>query len=132
MISRAELALLIALAAPAAHAGAPPALDYVLECRGCHGARGEGAGEVPALTTAARFLASARGRAYLVRVPGVAGSEISDARVAALLNWVLRELAIDPPAPQDFTPFTETEVARERARKLLDPVRERAEILSAR
>lgn len=117
----------------AAYAAPPPAQDYALECRGCHGARGEGsAGGVPSLAQAARFLATPRGRAYLVRVPGVAGSELSDARLAALLSWVLRELASDPPAPAGFAPFSPAEVARERARKLLDPRAEREAILAPR
>jgi mono/diheme cytochrome c family protein len=128
---RAVLAAAIAwLGAPAAQAAPPPAQDYVLECRGCHGARGEGAGSVPSLAQSARFLATPRGRSYLVRVPGVAGSQLSDARVAALLTWVLRELASDPPAPAEFAPFTAAEVARERARKLLDPRAERAAALA--
>jgi mono/diheme cytochrome c family protein len=105
----------------------------VLECRGCHGARGEGTpGKVPSLAQSARFLATPRGRAYLVRVPGVAGAQLSDARIAALLNWMLRELATDPPAPAGFEAFTEAEVARERARPLLDPIAERAAILGDR
>ncbi len=114
-----------------AHADLPPAQDYVLECRGCHGARGEGVpGKVPSLAQTARFLATPRGRAYLVRVPGVAGSQISDARVAALLNWLLRGLASDPSAPADFAPYTASEVARARAQRLLDPSAERAAILA--
>ncbi len=125
--------LAAALAAPAAHAAPPPAQDYVLECRGCHGARGEGtAGKVPSLAETARFLATPRGRAYLVRVPGVAGSQLSDARVAALLNWMLRELASDPRAPERFAPFTALEVARARERPLLEPIAERAAILAPR
>jgi hypothetical protein len=66
-----------------------------------------------------------------VRVPGVAGSQLSDARVAALLSWMVRELASDPPAPPQFKTFTETEVARERARPLLEPSAERAAALGA-
>jgi len=118
-------------ASGAAHAARPPDQDYALECRGCHGARGEGTPTVPSLAGAARFLATPRGRAYLVRVPGVASSQLSDARIAALLNWVLRELATDPPAPARFAPFSEREVAAARARKLLDPSAERAAVLGA-
>jgi hypothetical protein len=116
--------------AAGARAAPPPAQDYTLECRGCHGAGGEGTpGKVPSLAETARFLATPRGRLYLVRVPGVAGSSLSDARVAALMNWVLRELASGPPAPVDFVPFGEAEVARARALPLLEPTAERAAIL---
>ncbi len=128
----AATALLLASAAPPADAAPPPAQDYVLECRGCHGARGEGTpGKVPSLAQTARFLATPRGRAYLVRVPGVAGSQLSNARVAALLDWMLRELASDPRAPAGFAPFDEAEVAAARARPLLEPLAERAAILAA-
>jgi len=123
----------LVLVSTAARAEPPPAQDYVLECRGCHGPRGAGTpGRVPSLAGTARFLATARGRAYLVRVPGVAGSQLSNARVAALLNWLLRELASDPPAPDGFAPFTEHEVGRERAERLLDPLAERAAVLAPR
>jgi hypothetical protein len=130
---RASLARGLALAFIAANARAapPPAQDYVLECRGCHGARGEGAaGKVPPLAESARFLATPRGRAYLVRVPGVAGSQLSNARVATLLNWMLRELASDPPVPDDFVAFTEAEVAAARVQPLLEPIAERALVLT--
>jgi mono/diheme cytochrome c family protein len=129
---RAALAF-SALAASPVLAQPPPEQDYVLECRGCHGARGEGApGKVPSLARTARFLATPRGRAYLVRVPGVAGSQLSNARIAALLGWMLRELASDPPAPEQFAPFSEAEVAAARARPLLEPLVERAAILAPR
>ena len=124
-------AALTLVAAPL-HAAPPPAQDYVLECRGCHGARGEGTpGKVPSLAQTARFLATPRGRAYLVRVPGVAGSQLSDARIAALLNWMLLELTSDPLPESDFARFTRDEVARERARPLLDPGAERAVIVAS-
>jgi cytochrome c553 len=130
-VSALRAALCVAaLAASAARAG--PAQDWALECRGCHGARGQGTPTVPSLAGSARFLATPRGRAYLVRVPGVAASELSDARIAALLNWALRELASDPPAPANFAPFDAREVAAARARKLLDPRAEREAILGAR
>ena len=128
---RAGLAALAALLASLAALAIEPRAeqDYVLECRGCHGPDGANeAGGVPPLRRAARFLALPGGRSYLVRVPGVAGSRLSDERVAALLNWALRELARDPPAG-DFPPFTTAEVARERARPLPDPSAERRRLL---
>ena len=131
MLGAARALLAISALAASAHAAPPPAQDYVLECRGCHGARGDGApGKVPALAQSARFLTTRRGRSYLVRVPGVAGSQLSSARIATLLNWMLRELATDPPAPRAFAPFTEAEVTRERAKPLLDPSAERAAIVA--
>ena len=130
---RARVAALAALlASPAALAVEPRAeQDYMLECRGCHGPDGANeTGGVPSLQKAARFLALPEGRSYLVRVPGVAGSRLSDARIAALLNWVLRELARDPSAGA-FDPFTAEEVTRERARPLPDPGAERRRLLGS-
>jgi mono/diheme cytochrome c family protein len=131
--ARAAIAALCAvLASTAAPAVEPqPAQDYMLECRGCHGPDGANeAGGVPSLRRAARFLALPDGRSYLVRVPGVAGSRLSDARTAALLNWVLRELARDP-AAGDFPLFSADEVARARARPLADPGAERKRLVGA-
>ena len=135
MSTRAQAALAAVcavFASAAARAVDPqPAQDYMLECRGCHGPDGANeAGGVPSLLRAARFLALPEGRSYLVRVPGVAGSRLSDTRIAALLNWVLRELAREPGAG-DFTPFTAEEVTRERARPLADPGAERRRLLGA-
>ena len=95
--------------------GADPATDYLLHCRGCHGPDGSGApGAVPSFRNhVARFVTVPGGREYLVRVPGTSQSELSDGRVAALLNWMLAEFSPDQ-IPRDFTPFTGEEVARHR------------------
>ena len=68
-----------------------PALDYALDCEGCHRADGTGTpGSVPALRdSVARFLAVPGGREYLARVPGVAQAPLDDAALAAVLNWML-------------------------------------------
>src|SRR4051812_12392593 len=67
--------------------------DYMLHCQGCHGPQGRGvASGAPAFPQQiARFVNLAGGREYLTRVPGVAQSELNDARLAAVLNWVLYE-----------------------------------------
>jgi hypothetical protein len=98
-----------------------PELDYLLQCRGCHGATGEGtAGRVPTLVEEpARLLRAPGGRAYLVRVPGVAQAPLDDAALAALLNWMLA--AFSPATlPPDFAPYQPAEVARLRATPLAD------------
>ncbi len=98
------------IAAALAYAGdamVPPAQDYMLNCRGCHGADARGApGHVPSLVGLDRFLATPQGRAYVVQVPGVAHVGISDARVAALLNWTLESFG-----NCRFEAYTEEEVA---------------------
>jgi len=97
--------------------------DYLLHCSACHTDSGAGVpGMVPSLLELAPLLEHARGREYLVRVPGVAQAPLSDARIARLLNWVLENyssLRLDPP-------FEAGEVARFRSSPLRDPVGFRA------
>ena len=98
---RARAAVGAALALAATAAAAPePAEDYVLHCSGCHQQSGAGVpGVVPSLSGLAPFLATPEGRAYLVRVPGVAQAALDDERLAALLNWVMREMSGKAPDP---------------------------------
>ena len=118
---RAAAVLAAALLLLPLRADADSSEDYVLHCRGCHGPDGAGApGAVPSFRGhVAKFVALPGGREYLVRVPGVSQSELSDARLAALLNWLLLEFdAAD--VPSDFTPYTAAEIARLRRPPLID------------
>jgi hypothetical protein len=69
---------------------ANPAQDYTLFCMGCHAAQAEGVpGKVPPLAhSLGLFMRTAAGRNYLLRVPGAANSALSDAQLAAVLNWL--------------------------------------------
>jgi hypothetical protein len=109
-----------------------PGVDYVLQCRGCHGPDGSGApGAAPSFRgQLGRFLWVPGGREYLVRVPGAAQSELDDARTAALLNWLLHEFSPGE-IPPDFAPYEEEEVARERRHPLIDVQATRRELLQA-
>ncbi|HKA14569.1 MAG TPA: cytochrome c [Myxococcota bacterium] len=112
--------------AAAAGATPPPAEDYLLHCSGCHHADGAGVpGVVPPLTGLAPFLATPAGRAYLVRVPGVAQAALDDARLAALLNWVMREMSGADPRPE----YDAREVGALRADPLRDARAARASAL---
>jgi len=119
----------------AACAAAPPALtpkpqaDYMLNCQGCHLPDGTGAaGKVPSLRTSLAPLArSAAGRRYLVQVPGAAQSALSDAELAQVPNWMVRNLSARPP-PQ-FREFTAPEVGRYRASPLVAVRATRARLL---
>ena len=123
MRATAALAAALALGAAAASAAPPPAEDYVLHCSACHHADGAGVpGVVPPLTGLAPFLAMPAGRAYLVRVPGVAQAALDDARLAALLNWVLREFSGAEPRPG----YDAQEVHALRGEPLRDPSTARA------
>ncbi len=115
---RAALPLVVLLLAglagvASAESTNPPAIDYMLQCQGCHLADGSGAPDrgVPVLKgSVARFTAVPGGREYLVRVPGASGSPLSDAELAAVLNWMVVYFG---PAEQAraFAPYTEEEVA---------------------
>ena len=93
----------------------------MLECRGCHLADGSGSPDaVPALRgQVARFLEVPGGRAYLVRVPGSAQAQLTDAELAELLNWILRRFGPEELASR-AEPYTAAEVARHRAEPLVD------------
>jgi hypothetical protein len=96
--------------------------DYVLHCAGCHMMDGRGSATVPSLTGLAPLLAAEGGRAYLLRVPGVAQAPLSDLRLARLLDFVLASFSELRSVPS----FTEGEVARARRDPLRDPVGARA------
>jgi mono/diheme cytochrome c family protein len=96
-----------------------PAVNFQVNCMGCHRADGSGqAGRVPSIRhSLVLFSASREGRDYIVRVPGVAQSPLSDADTAALLNWMARNLS-DLKLPPDFLDYSEAEVQGLRHRPL--------------
>lgn len=95
------------------------AQDYARWCQGCHRADGMGArGAVPRLRNfVGHFTHLTEGREFLARVPGVAYVPLDDARLAALLNWMLETFSPAETA-RDFTPFEAPEVAALRSRPL--------------
>ena len=101
--------------------GYEPRVNYALHCMGCHHADGAGDdGRVPSIRhTLVHFSASPEGRNFVMRVPGVAQAPLSDAEIAALLNWMARNLS-DMSVPDGFVNYTADEVARERHRPLID------------
>jgi mono/diheme cytochrome c family protein len=135
---RLAAALLLLAATPAAAADpeirpdldryAGAALDYARRCKGCHGFRGQGTpGHVPRLAGFVGWYTHLpEGREYLMRVPGVARSQLDDERLAAVLNWMLANLSAEQVAPH-FAAFTAEEVGQARR----EPLRERA-VLRAR
>jgi cytochrome c553 len=141
---RAAAILLAGMTAPVLHAQAPAAepagvqnaqrawQNWTLNCQGCHRPDGTGsAGTTPGVAgTVAKFLAAPRGREYLVRVPGVATSPLSDADLSELLNWMLWRF--DPQdLPAAFVPFSAVEVGGYRKRPLrLEASQMRSELLT--
>ena len=109
-----------------------PAVNYQINCMGCH--LGDGSGQVGRVPSIRRslvlFSASREGRDYIVRVPGVAQSPLSDADTAALLNWMARNLS-DLKVPPDFADYSDAEVQSLRHRPLARVSDVRARLLKA-
>ena len=87
--------------------------DYVLQCAGCHRVDGRGStrhGIPDFRDSVGHFTRLPAGREYLIRVPGAAQSQLSDADLAAVLNWVLASFSAAQ-LPADFQPYTQAEVA---------------------
>jgi hypothetical protein len=116
------IAVLIAALAPpgTVRAGGSPAEMYTLNCWGCHKPRAEGIpGTVPRLADSmGDFLHVPGGREYLVEVPGVAASALSDAEIAQVLNWLLFTFN-KAELPADFKPYTADEIAKYRPHQLI-------------
>lgn len=109
-----------------------PSLDFTLHCQGCHQAGGLGLpGAVPELKdSVARFASIPGGREYLSRVPGVAQSQLDDAAIAALLNWMLPHFDAAH-LPADFRPFTAEEVGPLRGSPLVGASVMRSSLLAS-
>lgn len=126
--------LLLAAGAAQSSPGLTPKAqaNYMLNCMGCHLSDGSGApGRVPSLRHSLPPLAmSAAGRRYLVQVPGASQSALSDEELAAVLNWMVRNLSAQA-VPRRFADFTATEVARYRATPLIDVRVTRTRLLAA-
>jgi hypothetical protein len=93
--------------------------NWTLNCQGCH--RLDGSGDpvtAPSIAgTVAKFLWVPGGREYLIRVPGVATSPLSDADLAEVMNWMLWRFDKEH-VPAHFQPFTAAELAPLRHRPL--------------
>jgi hypothetical protein len=119
-----RLTAALAICVVASNAWADPRADYLLHCGGCHLPDGRGAPpEVPTLIAAlGPIVASQEGRDYIVRVPGASQTPLTDAKLAAVMNWVLVNFNADTLGP-NFTPLTGNEVGKARRRVLADPIR---------
>jgi len=104
---------------------------YVLHCAGCHGMDGSGSeqGQVPDMRRLGQFLKHPEGRRFLVQVPGVMGSGLSDGDVAQVTNWVFTTLVTDINR-RTFVPYTAQEIAKARANPLQDVMATRARLLA--
>jgi hypothetical protein len=97
-----------------------PAVNYMLQCMGCHTPDGRGEpGHVPSIRNTLTPLArTAAGRRFLVQVPGSAQSRLSDADLAEVLNWMIDRLSASP-NPPGVARYTAAEVASYRRTRLV-------------
>ncbi len=128
----AVAAMALSLAGPSDASAYQPQVNFQLNCMGCHLADGSGEpGRVPSLRRSmVMFSASAAGRDYIIRVPGVAQSPLSDGETAALLNWMARNLS-DLPLPPGFIAYSAVEVQRSRSHPLSQVRNVRARLMKA-
>src|SRR5579872_6559683 len=97
-----------------------PESDYVEYCSGCHGMQGNSApAEIPVLRDrVGYFMCTKEGRDYLIRLPNVAYSAITDNQeLADMMNFVVFGLGGNS-APKGTRPFSAAEVARLRGKAL--------------
>lgn len=94
--------------------------NYILRCAGCHGISGLGtanAGVPPFPESVGHIAMLDEGRTYMLHVPGVIGSSLSNTQIAEVLNYILERWSDEP-----FTPFTLAEVEERRAESVPDIV----------
>ena len=94
---------------------------YIVHCAGCHGRDGAGTsvGNVPDMRRLGQFLRLEGGREFVIKVPGVMGSGLSDRQVADVTNWVLATIA-PASVPAGHAPYDAVEVRRAREQPLVD------------
>jgi Cytochrome c len=120
----------VTLGIPVVAHAEPPSQLYMLNCWGCHRPNGEGIpGTAPPLKGAVDFLRVPGGREYLISVPGVALSPLSNEQAAAVMNWILKSFSKDR-LRADFKPYTADEIAKARATHMLDIKKSRAELVT--
>lgn len=96
-----------------------PQSNYLLGCGGCHGENGISNSKlVPDLhEQVGYYLNIPQGREYLVRLPNVAFSIMSDQDLTDVLNFMVFRMG-GASVPAHTTPYTIAEVARLRKRPL--------------
>ena len=130
VLRRALAAAAALLACGTTHAS--PQQDYILYCMGCHGAQAEGVpGKVPPLAHAlGRYMRTPEGRNYILRVPGAANSVLSDAQLAAVLNWLAQTYNGDE-LTSEVPLFTTAEVTSQHHSPLTSVLATRRDVVRA-
>jgi hypothetical protein len=126
-MKRAVTVAALLLTTTTAYADSYEEHDYTLNCSGCHRIDGSGSSVVPSLHNMRELVSKPGARKYWVQVPGAAQAPLSDARLAALMNWLVERFAAKPPRPA----YTAKEVGELRRHPLRDPIGKRHEIRTA-
>lgn len=120
---------------PIDQAGYSNAVNYQLQCAGCHLGNGMGsaANDTPRMTGfVGNFLKVPGGREFLVRVPGMSQSALNNKQVADLMNWLIREDGMaGKSTPANFEPYTTEEVTILRQKAMLNLPGTRAALINA-
>lgn len=128
---------IVGVTAVAWYGGAPagelsPEANYMIHCMGCH--LNDGSGNPPDVPDIrremGRMLTVEGGREYLVQVPGAAQAPITDAALAAVVNYMLETFSTET-LPEDYRPLTAEEVSEWRRDWLPDVATVREELLAA-
>lgn len=98
----------------------PVQVAYLTSCGGCHGVEGVSAPRsVPTLRhLTGSFLCTHQGRQFLVRLPDVALSSLSDRMLTRVMNWVVFDLGGPASQGPNSRPYTVAEVRRLRREPL--------------
>lgn len=108
-----------------------PETNFALRCLGCHGPEGLGTekGGIPNFQDfVGSFSTLESGRKYLMNVPGVVGSSLSDGEIAGVMNYVMHKWG-GKSLPETYQPFTADEVKRLRQFDVGDVVAYRREVV---
>lgn len=98
----------------------PVQAAYLTSCGGCHGVEGVSAPRaVPTLRhLTGSFLCTRQGRQFIVRLPDVALSSLSDRMLTQVMNWVVFDLGAPAASGSEGRPYSVAEVARLRREPL--------------
>lgn len=101
--------------------------DYMLQCAGCHRYDGQGLSHrgIPDFNQSiGLFTRLPAGRQYMIRVPGAAQSQLDNADLARVLNWIVAKYSPEDMTP-DYKPFTSAEVGASRRQRFDDVLQAR-------
>jgi hypothetical protein len=95
---------------------------YLTSCGGCHGIEGISApGSVPTLSgLTGSFMCTQQGREFLIRLPDVALTTLSDRMLTEVMNFVVFDMGAPVAGGRPARPYTVAEVARLRREPLTD------------